>query len=340
MSKQKNLHAARRAKNDEFYTHLNDIAREMNNYGGCSGMAKAKNHFKDKTVLCNCDDPEPYHKTAKSEERRVAPPSNFVKYFLAKFKFIGLKRLIATHYDPNPRDPSYPGHAYAVIYTRDDSVKCGYRSKKIWLKGNGDFRSDECIEFLKEADIVVTNPPFSLFREFIGQLVEHNKKFLIIGSMNAITYKEVFPLIQSNRVWLGTSNVTTFSQSDGSDKKFGNVTWFTNLTHPKRNEPLFLYREYDPDVYPEYDNYAAIEVSRTKDIPYDYPGVMGVPISFLPTFCPDQFEIIGATLTNASIDPLYALRKPADKHDRPYLEGKRKYTRIFIRNKTPNQRQH
>ena len=212
--KNNNLHAAKREKNNEFYTQLKDIENELQYY---------TEHFRDKVVYCNCDNPD---------------KSMFVKHFRDNFERLGIKKLLISYIDPET--------------------------------GEGDFRSSKSISLLKEADIVVTNPPFSLFREYIAQLVEHKKKFLVVGNMNAITYKEIFGLIKENRVWLGISKPKTFIQPDGTEKKFGNICWFTNLKHRKRNEELPLYRKYNPIDYPKYDNYDAIEVSKTKNIPYDY----------------------------------------------------------------------
>lgn len=255
-----NLHAAKTAKNDEFYTRLTDVANELCNY---------KAHFANKVVFCNCDDPD---------------YSAFWKYFHLNFAELGLKRLVSTHYDRN-------NSTYKMEYTggNDNDVTVG---TKVPLEGNGDFRNQECIDILDGCDVVVTNPPFSLFREYIAQLVEHDKKFLVIGSKNAITYKEIFPLIKDNKLWLGCNNVTTFNTPDGSEKKFGNIGWFTSLEHSKRNEKLILWKRYNPDEYPKYDNYDAINVDKVGDIPMDYDGVMGVPITFLDKYCPEQFEIV------------------------------------------------
>lgn len=253
--KNKNLHKAKKEKNDEFYTMLTDIEKELKHY---------KNHFKNKIIFCNCDDPT---------------ESNFWKYFSLNFNFLGLKKLISTHYEKEI--PSYK-----LEFDGIDLVKTP-------LKQNGDFRSPECIEILKECDIVVTNPPFSLFREYVAQLIEYKKKFIIIGSLNAITYKETFKLIKDNKIWLGNSSPKEFLQPDGEIKKFGNIYWFTNLEHKKRNEELILYKEYNSKDYPNYDNYDVINVDKVKYIPKDYFGVMGVPITFLDKYNPKQFEILG-----------------------------------------------
>ena len=260
------LHAARRNKNDEFYTQLTDIEKELRHYRG---------HLKGKVVFCNCDDPE---------------WSSFWKYFTLNFKHLGLKKVIATHYRADA------GSSYKLEFLGGDpgDAKNIVRTD---LAGDGDFRSDEGVAILKEADLVVTNPPFSLFREYVAQLVVHGKQFLIIGNNNAITYKEIFKLIRSNQLWLGISpRSMKFRQVDGSLKDV-NACWFTNLQHSRRNEQLTLYRTYrgNEHEYPKYDNYGAIEVSRVTDIPVDYEGAMGVPITFLDKYNPSQFEILGIT---------------------------------------------
>lgn len=260
MSANANLHKAKDAKNDEFYTQLTDVAKELMHY---------KEHFKDKIVLCNCDDPT---------------WSAFWKYFHLNFAELGLKKLISTHYD---REET----TYKMEYTGgdDNNIEAGVKTP---LEGNGDFRNQECLDLLDECDIVVTNEPFSLFREYVAILMEHKKKFLIIGNKNAITYKEFFPLLKDNEVWLGCTNVKEFLQPDGSIKKFGNIGWFTNLDVAKRHEKLILWKKYTPEEYPKYDNYDAINVDKVSDIPIDYDGVMGVPITFLDKYNPEQFEIV------------------------------------------------
>jgi len=286
-----NLHKASKAKKDEFYTHLSDIEKELKHY---------KEHFKGKVVLCNCDDPQ---------------ESNFWKYFSLNFEFLGLKKLIATHFDYNP---TYKLELIADI-NKDGKVN-GLDTIKTPFKQNGDFRSPECVDILKEADIVVTNPPFSLFREYIAQLVEYDKKFLIIGNANAITYKETFRLIKENKVWLGCTSPKGFMQPDGNMKGVF-AYWFTNLHHKKRNEELILYKKYNKKDYPKYDNYDAINVDKVKDIPMDYFETIGVPITFLDKFNPEQFEIVGNEY-DLNIDK-----------GRGYIKGKRIYSRIFIKNK-------
>jgi hypothetical protein len=262
MNTNQQLSNARRAKNDEFYTQLNDIEKEFSHY-------HYTQHFNDKVVLCNCND---------------AKYGNFKNYFTSHFKELKLKELICTAYGDN---------AFYTIYD-------GNEEHKYELQGDGDFRSKEMIELLNRADIVSTNPPFSLFREYMAQLMEYNKQFLIIGNMNVITYKEVFPLIRDNLIWFGvnTSGHNMTFISDG-EKKDVTAVWFTNLEHYKRHKPLELNKEYNPVDYPKYDNYDAIEVSRVANIPKDYDGVMGVPISFLDKYCPNQFEIIGIACGNS-----------------------------------------
>lgn len=260
-----NLNAAKAAKDDEYYTQIADIEKELKYY---------KKHFKDKVVFCNCDDPT---------------WSEFWRYFHLNFEELGLKKLISTHYDPKEA-------TYKLEYTggNDTDIEVG---KKTILTQNGDFRSEECIELLKEADICCTNPPFSLFRAFIGQLMEYKKKFIIIGNSNAITYKEVFPLLKDNKVWLGYNYVKEFKKPDGTIKKFGNICWFTNLDIDKRHEELILWKKYkgNEKEYPKYDNYNAINVNKLTDIPCDYEEIMGVPITFLDKHNPKQFELLGLT---------------------------------------------
>ena len=260
MAKNETLHKAKEAKNDEFYTQMADIQTELNH----TGYQKA---FIGKTIYCNCDDPE---------------ESNFWKYFKIRFKALKLKELISTHYEKEPDKSSY------VLRYDGENVK------REELAGNGDFRSEECIELLKTADVVVTNPPFSLFREYVAQLEEYKKKFIIIGNKNAITYKEFFPLIKENKVWIGYDNVKEFKKPDGTIQKFGNIGWYTNIDIDKRHENIELTARYNDEDYPEYDNYNAINVDRVNEIPRDYKGVMGVPITFLDKYNPEQFEIVNA----------------------------------------------
>lgn len=310
----KNLNAAKVAKKDEFYTQLSDIERELQHYW---------QHFRGKVVLCNCDDPY---------------ESNFFKYFALRFNQLGLKKLICTCYNGSP----VTGNELAILFDGfddDEPKKIAYKVEITEVKDEngdgavdlsdvqyllkndknvlgilktGDFRSQECIELLKEADIVVTNPPFSLFREYIGQLMEYKKKFLIIGSQKSIGCKEIFPLFQENKIWWGYgfkgAAAHFFSPYEdtataGDHKKdmirVSGVTWFTNMEIPKRSEEMDLVCRYSPDEYPRYENYNAIEVGKTTDIPFDYPGIMGVPITFLDKYCPDQFDIVGS---NSSTD--------------------------------------
>ena len=291
----RSLHAARANKQDEFYTQLSDIEKELRHYA---------RHFKDKTVLCNCDDP------------RV---SNFFKYFLNNFEKLGLKKVITTCYKNDQPDLFSQNKSAKGIYFEYSGEQKGKhlpdpaKIKPRDLKSDGDFRSEECIDLLKQADIVITNPPFSLFREYVEQLVRHNKKFVIIGSINAISYKEVFSLVKDNRLWLGPSihsgdrefgvpdyyplDAAGF-RVDATGKKFirvKGVRWFTNLDYEERHEQMVLFNAYAPSRYPRYDNYDAIEVSKTAEIPADYDGAMGVPITFLDKYNPDQFEILGIT---------------------------------------------
>ncbi|MBQ6209126.1 MAG: adenine-specific methyltransferase EcoRI family protein [Prevotella sp.] len=288
----KNLNAAKEAKKDEFYTQLSDINNELRHY---------QKHFRGKTVLCNCDDP------------RV---SNFFTYFAYNFEFLGLKRLITTCYKNQDMDLFSQNKSERAIYLIYDGDKNGNNipdPEEIGihpLKGDGDFRSQECIELLKQADIVVTNPPFSLFREYVAQLIEYDKKFLIIGNVNTATTKDIFSLFMQNKIWLGYGfrggaahfmskyeDIATASDHREGMIRVSGVHWFTNLETRKRHEDIILYRKYTPEAYPKYDNYDAIEVGKTDEIPEDYDGVMGVPITFLDKYNPDQFEILGITKT-------------------------------------------
>ena len=315
MAKAKNssLNAASAAKQDEFYTRYEDIQEELNHY---------EKHFKGKTILCNCDDPF---------------ESNFCKFFLRNFNYLGLKRLICTSYVSSSivgtqmtifdymNEPVQRGHGYVMDITEipmangrgvsDDDIDRLLKSKKRGVKkleGDGDFRSDECIEYLKQADVVVTNPPFSLFREYVALLMEYNKQFLIIGNQNNITYKEIFPLIQKNKIWLGCKfgdmafrvpdyyepRETRFWIDETGQKwrSFGTICWYTNLDHEKRHEELVLYRHYygHEEDYPKYDNYNAINVNKVSEIPCDYFEEIGVPITYIDKHNPEQFDIIGA----------------------------------------------
>ncbi len=302
----KNLHKAKNAKKDEFYTQLADIEKELRHY---------KEHFRGKTVLCNCDDP------------RI---SNFFKYFSLNFEALGLKRLITTCYknqNPDIFSQHQSEQAVWLEYLGDkndnrvpDPEEIGIRP----LSGDGDFRSPEVVELLKQADIVVTNPPFSLFREYVAQLIEYNKKFLIIGNINAITYKEIFKLIKDNKLWLGYNCVRHFYIPGETLYESARSYWYTNLDIKKRHEDIILYKKYTPEEYPKYDNYDAINVDNAEKIPMDYPGAMGVPITFLDKYNPEQFEILGQMVTT-TIDEF--------NFGYPYINGKRIYARIIIRNK-------
>lgn len=313
MAKRKNkqLHKAKVLKNDEFYTQLTDIEKEVKYY---------RDHFKGKTVLCNCDDPI---------------ISNFFYYFALNFENLGLKKLISTCYKNNQVLEFTSKKVEKSMYIEYYGPKNGRRIPILeemdikYLKGDGDFRSPECIKFLEEADIICTNPPFSLFREYVAQLMKYKKKFLIVGPSNAVTYKEIFPLIKNSEIWLGCNYIPSFDIPDGGIKKFGNVCWFTNLPHKKRNEELILYRKYQGNEkdYPKYDNYDAIEVSKVSNIPIDYDGNMGVPISFLDKYNPNQFEII-------DINPhfFYLIEQGITKPSQLKIKGQKDpYARILIR---------
>ncbi|MBQ9986254.1 MAG: adenine-specific methyltransferase EcoRI family protein [Oscillospiraceae bacterium] len=352
MAKNENLHKASKAKNDEFYTQLSDIENELKHY---------KEYFKGKTVFCNCDDPY---------------ESNFFKYFAMNFNILGIKKLIATCYATSPVantqialsgwDESEYGiakegkAAYKIEIsevpdlngdgaTDLSDVENLIKSKNnilVKLCGDGDFRSEECIELLKEADIVVTNPPFSLFREYVAQLMEYEKKFIIIGNQNAITYKEIFSLLKDNKLWLGyyagdmsftvpdyyEARETRFWIDETGQKwrSLGNICWFTNLDTTKRHEELLLWKTFNPEEYPKYDNYDAIEVSKTADIPCDYDGVMGVPITFLYKYNPKQFEMIWTT-DRGGDGKIDHLKKMHTRYDAPVVNGKGLYKRILIR---------
>lgn len=261
-SNKANLANAKNAKNDEFYTQLTDVSKELMHY---------KQHFKNKIVLCNCDDPT---------------WSAFWKYFHLNFSALGIKKLISTHYDKN--EPTYKMEYEGGD---DNDIEVGVKTP---LEGNGDFRNQECLDLLDEADIVVTNPPFSIAREFyIPLLYKYNKKFLIVGDLNWATYKALFPLLKDNKMWFGYNSVKEFIQPDGTMKKFGNKLWFTNLDIQKRHEKIILWKNYSPEEYQKYDNYDAIDVSKVSEIPIDYDGNMGVPITFLDKYNPEQFEILG-----------------------------------------------
>ena len=378
MAGNRNLNSAKTARKDEFYTQLTDIEKEMRFY---------RKHFKDKTVLCNCDDPF---------------ESNFFKYFVLNFNRLGLKKLIATCYATSPvmgsqlqyrvgkdgqmsfsfgDDPvadENTKHPYKAIVTKvydktgDGGVdmldvaelfKAG-ENELAELKGDGDFRSEECLELLYEADIVVTNPPFSLFREYVSALIDNNKQFIIIGNVNAIAYKEIFPLLKDDKMWIGASihsgDRAFYVPDDYPMKASGcgidedgrrfirvkGVRWYTNLDMKLRHDELILVKKYNPEEYPKYENYDAIEVSKTADIPCDYDGVMGVPITFMDKYCPDQFRIIGLGITDlgksigvGDYDRKY--KTPASRDGTLYYvkdgKGVVPYARVLIQNKHPEE---
>ncbi|MDD3624641.1 MAG: adenine-specific methyltransferase EcoRI family protein [Proteiniphilum sp.] len=323
-----NLNRAKSSKKDEFYTQYADIENEMQHYA---------THFAGKVIYCNCDDP------------RV---SNFFRYFSLHFEELGLKKLIATCYRSVQMDAFSRNDAEQAIcleYEGERNKGGDANSKEVrvmHLRGDGDFRSDESVELLNQADIVVTNPPFSLFREFISQLITYEKKFIVLGNQNAIIYKEVFPFIKANRLWLGVNNGGTkwFEVPDDYEintrsrmktengKKFismGSIMWYTNLDIRKRHEELILHKRYNAQEYPAYDNYDAIEIARFSEIPMDYHGVMGVPITFLDKYNPEQFEIVGS---NRGID-----QDPAGIYGRgSFINGKETFKRLFIRNRKPS----
>ena len=316
----KQLSQAKKGKKDEFYTQLADIEAELKHY---------REHFAGKTVLCNCDDPR---------------MSNFFFYFVLHFHHLGLKKLITTCYknqNPDLFSRNSSEQAVYLVYEGEDigsPPNPNIAGLVHPLQGDGDFRSPECIKFLEEADIIVTNPPFSLFREYITLLMEHRKSFIVIGNQNAITYKEVFQYIRNNQLWLGykfgdmkfrvpdyyAARPTRFwiDKKGNKWRSLGNICWFTNLDIQKRHEELTLYKKYSPEEYPHYDNYDAINVDKTADIPCDYDGVMGVPITYLDKHNPDQFEIIGQ-MASTCIDEY--------NFGYPYINGVKKYARILIR---------
>ena len=309
MANNNNLRSANANKNDEFYTMLSDIEKEMRYY---------KDFFKDKIVYCNCDD---------------ARDSNFFKYFSLNFEFLGLKKLITTGYKAD-------GKGVVLTYEGDKNRNRRVDNEEIIvneLNGDGDFRSEECIEYLKQADVVVTNPPFSLFRQYVKQLMDYGKKFIIIGNQNALTYKEIFQLIKDNKIWLGLNFVKAFEKPNGDIQKFGNISWFTNIENKKRTEPIDLYKRYSFEDYPKYDNFDAINVDKVADIPMDYDGIMGVPITFLNNYCPSQFTIIGLAADKRDENPLWIKGKETyldEKHKKfvgMILNGKATYARIIIK---------
>lgn len=343
MAGNSNLHNSRTDKADEFYTQLSLIESELKHY---------KKHLKNKVVLCNCDDPF---------------ESNFFKYFAMNFNSLELKKLIATCYATSPIIYTHLGFdGEDIAVGKEESKKKPYKieisevsdenqdgridlsdveyllrnDKNVLtlLQGDGDFRSPECVDLLKQADVVITNPPFSLFREYVAQLMEYKKDFLIVGNQNAVTYREIFPLIRNNKLWLGNNNghfwfkvpstyeekKTDFKIDEDGQKwrRMGNICWYTNLDIEKRHEGMTLFRSYTAKDYPQYDDYEGINVDRTLDIPNDYYGIMGVPITFMQYYNPDQFEIIGKIDTGGISE--YNLANPK-------VSGKSMYKRIAIR---------
>ncbi|MBF2753652.1 MAG: modification methylase [Gammaproteobacteria bacterium AqS3] len=328
-SKQMNLNAARIAKKDEFYTQLSDVENEMMHY---------RNHFKGKVIYCNCDDPR---------------ESAFFKYFFMKFHHLGLKRLIASCYRNTSRDLFSRHDSEKAIWLSYDGSKHGDQMPSIddiginEFNGDGDFRSSEAMDLLRQSDIVITNPPFSLFRPYISQLMECNKKFIVIGSLNAISYRDIWAFIRDGRLWLGCENRASLfrvpDDYEGSNiilkdgvkfAKMGNTYWYTNLNHKKRSVEMIMPQRYkgNEDAYPFYDNIKAIEVNKVKNIPCDYKGVMGVPITFLEHYNPDQFTILGLDMFDMPRLP-HLKTKGSVKWDRGYIQGQRKYARILIQRK-------
>lgn len=312
-----NLNAAGIAKEDEFYTKITDIEKELRHY---------KEYFKDKVIFLNCDDPE---------------TSNFWLYFQLNFYVFGIKKIVATHFETDK-----PSYKLELIGDENGDGKIDKLDIiKTRLRQNGDFRSPECIEIMQEADIIITNPPFSLFREYIEQLIQYKKDFLVIGRETAITYKEIFTLLRDNTIWLGYNSgemefvvpdyyeprATRYREENGVKyRSLGNACWFTNLDIPKRHEELIIFKHFNPDEYQMYDNYDAINVNKVADIPIDYDGIMGVPISFMSKHNPEQFEIIG--LLAGNIKGLAGIPSKIGK-DGPYINGKLKFGRILIRRK-------
>ena len=328
MAKNKSLNAASKAKEDEFYTQRSDIERELSHY---------ESFFEGKTVYLNCDDPV---------------TSEFWQFFRRNFNAYKLKRLIATHYEPDNKN-----YAYFLDLSEDTNgdgvVDWNDEPVVTQLPCNGDFRSQACIDLLKQADVVVTNPPFSLFREYVAQLIEYKKNFLIIGSQNAITYKEIFPLLRDNMLWLGyysgdmsftvpdyyKPRATRYWQDETGQKwrSMGNICWYTNIDIPKRHDFIDLRGNYFTNAYLKYDNYNAFNVDKVADIPCDFDGVLGVPVTFMSKYCPEQFEIVG--LAAGNIKGLSGMISTTGK-DGPYINGKLKYGRIMVRNKHPEPRRY
>lgn len=349
-TKNNNLARAKAAKNDEFYTQLSDIENELRHY---------KEHFRGKVIFCNCDDPY---------------ESNFFKYFAMNFRELGIKKLISTSYatskiafnqlqfDGRDIDIITKKNPYKIELERVEDINgdgaIDLEDVELMLKkeppkvleGDGDFRSEECVELLKQADIVVSNPPFSLFREYIGQLMEYKKDFIILGNMNALNY--LIPLVKEKKIWYGVSihsgdrefmvpDTYPLNASGARIDENGNkyirvkgVRWFTNLDYPARHEKLALWKNYTAEEYPVYDNYAAINVDKYSEIPCDYNGVMGVPISFMDYYCPEQFDIIGITYSKDRNADIEALRTDTKHRHVGIINRKEKYPRVLIRKKT------
>lgn len=373
VKKERNLNAASKAKKDEFYTQLSDIEKEMRYY---------RKHFKDKVVFCNCDDPF---------------ESNFFKYFVLNFNRLGLKKLIATCYATSPIANTQLS-LFDIIGTENKNLSKAYKAvvTKVYdktgdggidmfdvaelfksgenelteLAGDGDFRSNECLALLDDADIVVTNPPFSLFREYVSVLLEHKKHFIIIGNVNAITYKEFFPLIKEDKVWIGASihsgdrkfyvpddyplNAAGCGIDDEGRRfiRVKGVRWYTNLDIKQRHEEMILVKRYIPELYPQYYNYDAINVDKTADIPCDFEGIIGVPITFMDKYSPDQFDIVGLGIANLGLSIGVRPYKPEHKLYRKEVQKRGTvdgdlymldengnpvvpYARVLIRNRHP-----
>lgn len=330
MAKNANLNKAKETKLDEFYTERVDIENELSHY---------TEHFRDKIVYCNCDDPV---------------DSEFWKFFVRNFKAFGLKKLMATHYEPDEKNYAY---MLEICEDTNGDGRIDWRGEPTitQIPCNGDFRSAYCIELLKQADIVVTNPPFSLIREYIAQLMEYNKKFLIIGPLSAVSGKDIFPLLQRDLIWIGyshpkvfrvpdgTSNSSTYIENGITYQKFGNVQWYTNLDIPKRHTPLDLRGNYyKKDMFPHYDNFNGIDVGKINDIPCDYDGFMGVPISFMEVYNPEQFEIVGfgkgELARSVGVAPNYRGRSDLAYH----IDGKNfcPFGRLIVKLKNPEPRRY
>ncbi|MCD8208752.1 MAG: adenine-specific methyltransferase EcoRI family protein [Bacteroidales bacterium] len=342
----KALTKAKTGKKDEFYTRMEDICAELKHY---------KEHFKGKVVFCNCDDPY---------------ESNFFKYFALNFNALGLKKLICTCWngsrisgtqldlfgaETNKERIAYKIELSEIADVNNDGatdlddVETILKNKPTILKGNGDFRSEECMELLEEADIVVTNPPFSLIREYLLLLIGYKKQFLIVGNINTLTCKEIFPLVRKGLLWIGPSITSgdrkfyvpddyeldaTGCGIDDDGRKFiraKGVRWFTNLGHKKRHQPLDLHKKYKPEEYPKYDNYNAVNVDKVSDIPIDYDGIMGVPITFLDKWCPEQFEVLGITENHEDYREFFIPNRP--NYHRAFIGDRKMYSRVLIRKK-------